>query len=420
MFRNFFWMGLSSGVRLGTGLVLFILIARHLGPKEFGHYMFWYGTAALCSLLPNYGLANMLLKEIAQHPENVTNTLSATLSLRFTLSSIIFLCAMVSSVMVDRPELLLALLLAHLVEIISETLYVGYRALGHYDRESQLAACASILQFAFVIVAVITNQKTAVIALSHLAGKVAQLFLMLPISRRIFGTLSLQPIYKSFKLARRTKAYAIDNIFGSAFGNIDSIILRTFAGVDVVGIYQSGMRIFQGGNQVAPILGNVFLPEMAKQTLKKENNSRITLILQTSFLSYGLIFGLILAYFSDQIVDYAFGNNYNQLKTLLPLFGLLFYIRFFAAAWGVVLTATGYQGFRAKAALIHWIVALPLGSYLTNSLKAQGWIITLILTSLLLGVLFVHKTIRSNLGISVKLNVGMAIFGGMFFIPKFI
>jgi len=419
MFRNIFWMGLSSAVRLSTGLILFILIARHLGPEEFGHYMFWYGVTLLCSRLANYGLSNLLLKEIAQHPENVKNALGESLSLRLLLSAGILICALGSSALVDRPELLLLLLLMHLVETATETLYVAYRALGHFAHESKLAAYAAILQISFVAIAVIAKQPPGVIAFAHLTGKTAQLALILPISRRIFGAFSLQSISTTFKFAMRTKAYAIDTLLGSAFGNIDSIVLRVYTSIDMVGIYQSGMRLFQGGAQAAPILANVFLPEIAKEALYEKKKSHTSLVLQAIFLTYGVVFGLALAYFPDQIVDLAFGENYKQLASFLPLFGLLFYLRFCGAAWGVILTATGHQGFRAKSTAIHLVFLLLVGSYLTYSMQAQGWLIALVLANLLLGILYMIRAKRSGLGgVSATFGLAAMLLGGLLFVPS--
>jgi O-antigen/teichoic acid export membrane protein len=417
MFLNIFWMGLSSVTRLGTGLVLFILIARHLGPEEFGHYMYWYGFTFLCALPANYGLGNMLLKEVAQHPENVTNILSESLSLRLMLSASILACALVVATLVDRPELLLALLFAHLIEAISDTLYVTYRALGHYARESQLAACAAVIQLVFITVAVMTNQNTGTIACIHLAGKVAQIALIIPVSWRTFGTFTLLPFYTIYRLAIRTKAYAIDYLLASTFGNIDSVILRMFSGIDIVGIYQSGMRIFQGGAQAAPILANVFLPEMARQALSKDRNPRVALILQTTFIVYGMIFGFILAYFPDQIVNLAFGKNYTQLATLLPFFGVLFFIRLFASAWGVILTAAGHQVYRAKSTAIHLVFMLILGSHLAYTMQAEGWLIALISANLLLWVLYMVYAVRSGFGISIVPGIGAMLAGGLLFVP---
>jgi O-antigen/teichoic acid export membrane protein len=334
MFRDIFWMGLSSAIRLATGLLLFILIARHLGPVEFGHYMFWFNITFLCSLLANYGLSNMLLKEIAQHPESVTDALNTSLSLRLFLSVSVFICALIISIMVDRPHLLLILLLVHFADVISETLYVAYRALGHYARESQLAAYAAIIQLVFIAVAVITNQNTEVVAFAHFIGKAAQLALILPISRRTFGKFSLQSVSTAFRLARRTIAYAVDNAMGCSFGHIDSAMLRVFTNIDVVGIYQSGMRIFQGGSQAGPILANVFLPEIARQMQRKEKSSHALLALQATFLLYGLIFGLVLTYFSEQIVYFAFGENYKHLASLLPFFWVAFFHSFYCYRMG--------------------------------------------------------------------------------------
>lgn len=418
MFRNIFWMGLSSVMRLGTGLILFVLIARHLGPEEFGHYMFWYGVTFLCSLLANYGLGNMLLKEIAQSPENVTDMLSESLSLRLTLSICILLCALGYSTIAERPELLLALLLAHLVETISSTFYFAYRAMGYYSRESQIAACAAIVQLGLVAVAVATNQTAGIIAFAYLTGKVAQLALISPISRRVFGTFSLRSIYTTFRLAMRTKAYAIDNLLGSTFGNIDNLVLRAYTNIDAVGVYQSGMRIFQGGAQAAPILASVFLPEVAKQVLCEKKNSRMVFAMQISFLIYGLIFGLALAYFSDQLVNFVFGDNYKQLAALLPLFGLLFFVRFFASTWGLILTATGHQGYRAKLSAVQLVFTLGLGCYLASNMQAQGWLITLVLSNLLLGVFYMVHAVRSGVGTLTTLGTGAMLLGGLLFVPR--
>ncbi|MDR2678810.1 MAG: oligosaccharide flippase family protein, partial [Zoogloeaceae bacterium] len=222
MLRNLFWMVFSSAVRLGSGLVLFVLIARHLGPEEFGHYMFWYGLTLLFATLAGFGLGNMLLKEIAQHPETAAHTLGEALSLRLTLAVAVLCVALIAAFFVDRPELLLLLLFANLVEIIAETFYVAYRAIGHYRGEAHVATAAAFLQLLLVVIAVLAYQKTGFIALVFLAGKVLQLVLILAAARHVFGKFRLASPRTGLRLAQRTKAYAADMLMGSAFGNIDS------------------------------------------------------------------------------------------------------------------------------------------------------------------------------------------------------
>jgi len=417
MFRNIFWMGSSSAVRLGSNLALFILIARTLGPEEFGHYMFWYTTTLLCSVIANYGLGNMLLKEIAQHPEDVTNTLGQALSLRLFLSAIVLTCAAVAAMLADRPELLLVFLFIHFTDILSETFYSAYRALGFYARETQLATTAAIVQLILVVLAVYTHQTTVVIALAHLTGRVIQLILILPSTKQALGTFPLHSPRSAFKLAIRTKAYALDNLLVNTFGNIDNVVLRFFVGVDAVGIYQSGMRLFQGGLNAIPILSNVFLPAMARHTLCKGKNVRAALALQLVFLAFGAIFGLIMAYFSSSIVT-LFGEGYSSLDILLPFFGLLFFIRFFAAGWGVILIAENQQIYRTISTAIHLLFILTLGSYLTYEFHALGWLITLILANIFLAVLYMLRAIREGYAVSAKISTAVAVAGGLLFIPK--
>jgi O-antigen/teichoic acid export membrane protein len=47
MIKNTFFMTLSTLVRLLTGVVLFIVLARLLGPEDFGRLMYGFTLASI-------------------------------------------------------------------------------------------------------------------------------------------------------------------------------------------------------------------------------------------------------------------------------------------------------------------------------------------------------------------------------------
>lgn len=415
---NVFWMALSTVTRLGVGFVQFALIARHLGPAEFGHYMFWFGVTYLCALLPNFGLSNMLLKEVAQRPGDADELLGEALSLRVFFAAAVLLIGCISAFWVDRPYLVLLLLVANLLEVVSETFYVAYRATGHYSREARLASIAALIQLALVSGAIYAEQPTTVVAFAFLGGRLAQLLIIVRASRPAFGRTTLNGFRRVFALARRATAYAIDFALSNLFGNIDSIALRIFVGVEAVGLFQSGMRIFQGGGQAASILANVFLPSLARAAANNDAANKSTARLQIVFLAFGASFGLVLTYFSQEIVTLAFGAQYSALAGLLPMFGLLFFVRFFAASWGLILTARGHQSYRARATAIHLIIALLLGIVLTPNYGVEGRLIALLISNVLLALLYMIRVIRQGAATSSFLVTGAALVGCALFFPR--
>lgn len=404
-------------MRLGSSLLLFILIARALGPEEFGHYMFWYTSTLLCSAITNYGLGNMLLKEVAQHPEDATSILGQALSLRLALFTITLIGAAGAAWFADRPYLLFMFLIIHFTDIFSETFYAVYRALGFYAREAYLATTAAIMQLVFVGLAIYLHQTTEVIALAHLAGRFIQPVLIIRITRQMFDALRIHSLVATFRLARHAKAYLFDSILVNTFGNIDNIVLRFFVGVDAVGIYQSGMRIFQGALNAIPIFSNVFLPTIARQVHCHEQKIRMALKMQIFFLLFGIFFGLSMAYFSTIIVK-LFGKDYLSLASLLPFFGFLFFIRFFLAGWGVILIAENQQTYRAVSTAIHLLFTLVLGCWLADEFHTKGWLIALILGNILLSILYMLRAVREGYMASAKKCTITVFIGSLFFIPK--
>jgi O-antigen/teichoic acid export membrane protein len=134
-----------------------------------------------------------------------------------------------------------------------------------------------------------------------------------------------------------------------------------------------------------------------------------------AFISFGALFGITLTIFSELIVHVLFGPAYSSLVIFFPLLGLLFFVRFAAAAWGVVLTAAGEQRFRTIATVIHWVLIAGVVPILVPSMGISGWLISLIIGNVLLGFLYAVR--GASRVASPWTSVGVTALGGIAFIP---
>ena len=129
----------------------------------------------------------------------------------------------------------------------------------------------------------------------------------------------------------------------------------------------------------------------------------------------GAAFGLALAIGADSIVHLLFGDQFAGLAALLPWFGLLFFVRFFAAAYGVLLTAAGKQTLRAQANLTHWILILAVAWVLVPRLGNLGWLLALTIGNVLLASIYFSAC--RPLATGSRLNLAFASLSLIAFAP---
>jgi O-antigen/teichoic acid export membrane protein len=186
----------------------------------------------------------------------------------------------------------------------------------------------------------------------------------------------------------------VDFALQSLFGQIDSVVLNFYLGPAAVGLYQAGMRLVLGGAQAANVLSNVFIPRISgvihNATQLQHEGQR----LQTAFITVGALFGLILAIGAEPIVYVLFGEKFKALIGVLPWFGLLFFVRFVASAFGIMLTSAGRQRFRAKINAAQWVIILSTASLLIPKYGDIGWILSLTIGNLLLAIVYFAASIK--------------------------
>ena len=411
-------MGAATAIRLGAGLITFSVLARLLGPESFGVLMLWFSVSVLISLITNYGLTPYVLKEVGVNPDSAESITNEGLTGKLLLTAIVFSCCSVAVwwLEIELRQVFLCLLVSTVADSFTEFFNAVFRARGRYDIEARIALTTSILHATIVVSTVFMYPTVEHAAAAFSISRLTILIITVQAGACNFGPIKLAQVGVSIARLRKATGYAVDFGFQSLFGQIDSVVLNYFLGSVAVGLYQAGMRFFQIGAQAAGVLSNVFLPRAAAANKASRNTfTEESQLVQIAFILIGFCFGLMMAAFPQLIINFLFGDSYNRLIELMPFFGLLFFLRFSAGAWGVVLTSAGEQAYRAKLGFLYWLVILILAGWLVPMLGIQGWLISLCIGTVLLIIGYgirCSNYLNRFWGIS-----GLSLVGGVFFLP---
>lgn len=356
MVKHTFFMALSTALRLLTGVVIFVVMARIWGPEKFGSFMYWFTVTSLAALLVDYGFSQQLMRDVGQDKERASELIAGVMSAKLLLAGgMVVLGALVSFTpwCQEQPVTLFwTLLLTCIAGSFAETFNAVFRGLGQFHEETTIAAWVNFSHFALVAVLLVLDVGVIGVAIGFLLSRVFFLFLALRTYRRLVpATNSVSNANFSDGL-RNLKAgfpFAAEAAFTNFQAQADTLIVQHFLGPAAVGVYQAGLRLMQGANTFAQVLSNVYLPAMAGQANEKARLTKLTNRLFLQMLLLGAVCMLVFTVGAKPITNMLYGPQFNALINLMPWFGLLLLMRYVAASHGVTLSAIGLQSTRVGA-----------------------------------------------------------------------
>jgi len=386
-------MALTTAIRLVAGLVTFSVVARYLGREAFGILMLWFSVATLVSSTTNFGMIPYVLREIGANPNVTEKIINECLTIKLVLTGVVFTCAGLVMGVVDmnHPWVFLPLLAATVTDSFIEFLNAGLRARGRFDVETRITTLVALSHALIVIGLAVLYSSAVVVAIGYFLSRVVALIITIPAVAHYFSLPKPARLARSLPRLKAVGTYAADFGLQSLFGNIDSLVINYYVGASAVGVYQAGMRVFQGGAVAAQILSSVFLPRVAALSGDVDGFRRESHRAQMAFLFVGAGFGISITVLAHEIVFVLYGDAYAELIRMFPLFGLLFFARFSAAAWGVVLTAMGEQAFRTMATVLHWCMVILIAPILVSAFGVSGWLLALVAGNVVLALLYARR-----------------------------
>lgn len=96
IFNNVFWAMLGKVINMGAALFVGILVARYLGPENYGIMNYVISYVALFSVIATFGLSNIEVRELSKSPENKDAILGTCFGLRFVFTTIAYALIVIS------------------------------------------------------------------------------------------------------------------------------------------------------------------------------------------------------------------------------------------------------------------------------------------------------------------------------------
>lgn len=139
--ENMGWLTLDKVLRIGVGLIMAVLVARHLGPEMFGALSFALAFVGIAGPLASLGLKQIVVRDLVKEPGTTAEILGTAAAMR-AIAGVLTYAVLIGAIFLLRPEDGLAI---GMVIIIGLIVVVQVSEIASFWFESQVLSKYTVL-----------------------------------------------------------------------------------------------------------------------------------------------------------------------------------------------------------------------------------------------------------------------------------
>lgn len=343
---------IGNGLGAGLGFAASVLIARGLGPEQFGLFSIALVVMAIAYQFSDFGIGTSLVRFFSSHLQHdkarADLTLKISLKMRLFVTAVVFVIGFLSAESLSnnvfgKPELVFLLKLAFVGAL--GTSLVGYVL-------STLQARQSFIKFTLVNL-LTPFAKLALIGILFLTHKLNLLsafttVVTIPFMVLIIGSLVIP---KDFLRARGNEREAVKELFHyskwimvsivfvTLFGRLDVLMLAYFKDASTVGIYSAAFTLSLIIVLLLSSLVTVLLPRVMTLTTKSQLKDYIRKVLKLDAII--IVFLSPLFVLSKPVIVLLYGPEFVQSFVIFNVLLISFMIVLVTNTTGLVLHSIG-------------------------------------------------------------------------------
>lgn len=316
---NLSWLAMDKGCRILGGVVVGVLVARHLGPEQFGILNYAIAFVFLFSFMSDLGLRQIVIREIKNVPEQQEVLLGTAFVIKLAGGFIAFALAYLLALLLmpAEPELQLLVLIIAAGFIFQSLDVIDY----FYQSRIQSRPVVISRNLAYLVSAAL---KIAFIALDlgvawfALAGTIDLMIaaILMIYSYRKLGRFIFR--WKtSLNLSRQLLMYSwplmLSTFLISVHMRVDQIMIGTMLDDTRVGLYSVAVRLSEFWYFMPTIIVSTLLPYFVE--LRKQDpvsyTRKLTQLYSLMFWM-GMLVGTLVMLWGEPLIVVLFGQDYQN------------------------------------------------------------------------------------------------------------
>jgi len=278
-------------------LLIAIFIARFLGDAEFGRYSFAIAFSFFFFILGNFGLNNLIIRDVSKKRDEVKKYVDNVLSLRLIFSVISFFLLIIIINLMNYPSSVKLIVYLFGLYSILDTVSEMFKAVFYAFEEIKYIAITRIINKSLILIfsllALFFGYGLLYVAYIFVISILIDILLSFLIVQKKFTKVSFGRDTAFWKfLLRKAWPFLLLNFFTIIYFKIDIVMLSKISGDSVVGWYNAAYQLIEGIMMIPIIFMSVVFPVMSR--LSAQSKESLIISCQKS-LKYLIIIALPIA-----------------------------------------------------------------------------------------------------------------------------
>ena len=329
--KNASWLIGGKVIQMMISLLVGILIARYLGPTNYG--VINYGTAyvAFFSSLSSLGINSIIIKNFIDHPNEEGKTIGTTFILRLISSGISCLIIFLISVIADEGEaetiLVVVLCSLSLVFNVFETLNFWFQSKYLSKRVAVSTLIAYIFTSLYKIVLLIIKTNVVWFAFATSFDYIVYAIVIILYYKRDRGPGWSFSLKKAKELLSSSHHFILSGLMVAVYGYTNKLILKHLVDVTAVGYYSTANGICHMWTFVLQAIIDSMYPTIMRlyqtdrRAYERKNRQLYAIVFYAS-----IFVSLIFTLFAPLIISILYGEEY--IPAVAPMRVITWYTAF--------------------------------------------------------------------------------------------
>ena len=324
--KNIGWLFIDRMVRVLVGVFVTVLIARYLGPNDFGVLSYALALTALCGAMALLGMKEVVIRDLVKDPQMAGRTLGSAGGLMMIGSSASYVL-LVSLVLLTRSDDAIAKLASF---VIGASVLFRFLEFGAFWFESQVQSKYVVLaQLGVFLLA--SAAKVYLVAIdaplvAFVVTVTIQAITSSTAAAIVFARFKPDSVSLSFELRRAKQLVAeswpllLAGIAMMVYTRIDQLMIASILGDESVGIYTAAITVSEATYVLAVIVVATTFP--AVLSAKKEGEAVYHARFQQLFdliVILAVAVAVPLTLLSGWITNTLFGKSYEAAGIVLTV-----------------------------------------------------------------------------------------------------